>query len=733
MKLTQEQKERVERLLSQMTLDEKIGQMNQESPSIVGGFDVPISELREMIKDGRITRAELEKLMDNAERDYHEDEIRAGLVGSVIGNDPRKANEVQRIAVEESRLGIPLIIGFDVIHGLRSVYPVSIAEACSFDDELFEETARMAAKESRAYGIQWHFAPMIDVARDARWGRVSEGPGEDSFLASRFARRKIRGLQNDCSDTGNYVAACTKHYIAYGACEGGRDYNTTTMSTSQLYNVYLPPFRAAMEEGAATVMAAFNDLNGIPCTVDGYMLRDVLKGELGLEGFVVSDANAIKECITHGIASDDADAVIQATMAGIDMDMGSHIYKSRLKSAVESGVVPISVIDEAVRRILSVKMWLGLFENPYVPEDIIDFYEKELPKEHISLTRKAAQESIVLLKNENGILPLNKSQKICLVGSLADKAEEVVGAWAMGWKIRDCVSILEGLKNAGADVVYYPCCGPDGEINTEELSDACQSGDVIVAVVGETKDMSGEASSKADITLPGKQRELLEKLVATGKTVIAVLMNGRPLALKWESEHIPAIVEAWHLGIQMGNAVADVLFGEVNPSGKLVSSFPAVNGQCPMYYNHPNTGRPAGNSKFTSKYMDAPNGALYQFGYGLSYTEFEYNDLHIAEQDDCLSVTVLLKNTGNITGTEVAQLYMQDVTASLIRPIKELKDYQRITLKAGEEVELHFSMKKQDMGFYDNRGNYLLEDGLFRIFVGGNSRDTLMQEITVEF
>lgn len=733
MKLTQEQKERVERLLSQMTLDEKIGQMNQESPSIVGGFDVPISELREMIKDGRITRAELEKLMDNAERDYHEDEIRAGLVGSVIGSDPRKANEVQRIAVEESRLGIPLIIGFDVIHGLRSVYPVSIAEACSFDDTLFEETARMAAKESRAYGIQWNFAPMIDVARDARWGRVSEGPGEDPFLASRFARRKICGLQNDCSDTGNYVAACTKHYIAYGACEGGRDYNTTTMSTSQLYNVYLPPFRAAMEEGAATVMAAFNDLNGIPCTVDEYMLRDVLKGELGLEGFVVSDANAIKECITHGIASDDADAVIKAAMAGIDMDMGSHIYKSRLKSAVESGVVPISVIDEAVRRILSVKMWLGLFENPYVPKDIIDSYEKELPKDHISLTRKAAQESIVLLKNEKGILPLKKTQKICLVGSLADKAEEVVGAWAMGWKIRDCVSILDGLKNAGADVVYYPCCGPDGEINTEELSDACQNGDVIVAVVGETKDMSGEASSKADISLPGKQREMLEKLVATGKPVVAVLMNGRPLALKWESEHISALVEAWHLGTQMGNAVADVLFGEVNPSGKLVSSFPAVSGQCPVYYNHFNTGRPAGNSKFTSKYIDAPNDALYPFGYGLSYTDFEYNDLRVDEQDDSLEVSVLLKNAGEITGTEIAQLYMQDVTASLVRPIKELKDYQRITLKAGEEVKLHFSLKKQDMGFYDNRGKYLLEDGLFRIFVGGSSRDTLMQEITVEF
>lgn len=733
MKFTQEQKERVESLLSQMTLDEKIGQMNQESASIVGGFDIPMSELREMIKDGRISREEIENLMDIAERDYHEDDIRAGLVGSVMGNDPKKANEVQRIAIEESRLGIPLIIGFDVIHGLRSVYPITIAEACSFDDELFEETARMAAKESRAYGIAWNFAPMIDVARDARWGRVSEGPGEDTYLASRFARMKIRGLQNDCSEPGNFVAACTKHYIAYGACEGGRDYNTVTMSTSQLYNVYLPPFRAAMEEGAATVMASFNDLNGVPCTVNEYMLREVLKGELGLEGFVVSDANAIKECINHGIADNIDDAGIQAVKAGMDMDMGSHIYKNQLKDAVEKGIVPISVIDEAVRRILSVKVWLGLFENPYVPEDVIASYEKGLPEEHVFLTRKAAQESIVLLKNENDILPLKKTKKICLVGALADKSEEVVGAWAMGWRVRDCVSILDGLKNAGADVEYYPCCGPTGEINTTELSAACERGDVIVAVIGETKDMSGEASSKTDITLPGEQKEMLERLLETGKPVVAVLMNGRPLALEWENEHIPAILETWQLGIQMGNAVADVLFGDVNPSGKLASSFPAVSGQCPVYYNHPSTGRPAGASKFTSKYLDAPLDALYPFGYGLSYTSFKYSNLCVDEKSDCMDISVMLKNTGNVKGTEVAQLYMQDVTASLVRPVKELKDYKRIILEPGEEIKLHFSLKKQDMGFYDNNGKYLLEDGLFRIFVGGNSKDTLMQETTVEF
>ena len=733
MKLTKEQMAKVESVLSQMTLEEKIGQMNQESPSIVGGFDVPFSELIEMLTDGRLPQEEFERLMSTAKQDFHEEEIRAGLVGSVMGNDPRKANELQKIAVEETRLGIPLIIGFDVIHGLRSVFPIAIAEAGSFDDGLFEETAHMAAKESRAHGISWNFAPMIDVARDSRWGRVSEGPGEDTFLGSRFARAKIRGLQGDTSCTENYVAACTKHYICYGACEGGRDYNTTSMSTSQLYNVYLPTFRAAMEEGAATAMAAFNDLNGVPCTVNKYLLRDVLKEELGLEGFVVSDANAIKECVIHGIAADDAEAGEQAACAGMDMDMGTHIYKDWLKEAVESGRVPVEVIDEAVRRILSVKVWLGLFEHPYVPEELIEAYEKGIPAEHAALARKAAEESIVLLKNENNILPLAKNQKISLVGTLADSADEVTGAWAMGWKKEDCVTILDGFKNAGADVSWYPCGGPEGGLNEEELAAACADGDVIVAVVGETTAMSGEASSKADITLPGRQRELLTKLLASGKPVVTVFMNGRPLALGWEAEHLPVMVEAWHLGIQMGNAVAGVLFGDVTPGGKLASSFPYVNGQCPLYYNHPSTGRPAGKSKFTSKYLDAPAEALFPFGYGLSYTTFAYSGLSVAEKEDHLEIGVKVANTGDRAGVEVVQLYMQDVTASLVRPVRELKGYRRVQLEAGEEKEVSFELAKKDMGFYDNSGKYCLEDGLFRIYAGGNSRDLVEEEIMIEF
>ena len=639
MKLTQEQKAFVEDLLSRMTPEEKIGQMNQESPSIVGGFDVPFPELIEMMTDGRISQEEFGRIMSTATQDYHEDDIRAGRVGSMMVNDPRENNRLQKIAVEESRMGIPLIIGFDVIHGFRSVFPIAIAEACSFDDTLFEETAHMAAAESRAHGINWNFAPMIDAARDSRWGRVSEGPGEDPCLGSRFARAKIRGLQNDRSSVKNYVAACTKHYVGYGACESGRDYNTTSMSVSNLYNIYLPAFRAAIEEGAATVMAAFNDLNGVPCTVNKWLLRDVLKKEMGFPGFVVSDANAIRECVTHGIAEDDRDAGVQAAIAGMDMDMGTHIYKDYLQTEAEKGTVPMEFIDEAVRRILSVKVWLGLFDDPYVPEADIEAYEKSLPAAHIALCRKAAEESMVLLKNEGNLLPLSRKQKISLVGKLADAAEEVCGAWAMAWKKEDCVSIRAGLEAAGAELQYYPCGGPEGELNAEEIARACSEGDVIVAVVGETCAMSGEASSKADTTLPGRQKELLERLLESGKPVIAVLMNGRPLALQWEAEHLPAILEAWHLGIRMGDAVAAALLGDVNPSGKLASSFPAVTGQCPIYYNHPSTGRPGSKSKFTSRYLDAPWDALYPFGYGLSYTKFAYSDLRVAETANSLVIT----------------------------------------------------------------------------------------------
>lgn len=730
--LTEKEERRIKTLLENMTLDEKIGQMNQESVSIVGGFDVPFEELIEMMTDGRMSQEEFGKIMSTAKQDYHEEDIRAGKVSSLMIQDPEIVNALQKIAVEESRLGIPLIFGLDVIHGFRSVYPIAIAEAGSFDRNLFEETARMAAQESRAHGVAWHFAPMIDVARDARWGRVSEGPGEDPYLVSEFARAKIRGLQNDHSSPEHYVAACLKHYVAYGACESGRDYNTVSMAPYILYNTYLPPFKAAVEEGAQTVMASFNDWNGVPCTVNSFTLRKILKEAYGFQGFVVSDANAVRECVTHGIAENDADAGIRAVNAGLDMDMGTGIYRDYLKKAVESGKVSIKTIDEAVERILRVKMWLGLFDHPYVPEETIGKYEN-LPEEHKALAKKAAEESIVLLKNESGLLPLDPKTKISLVGNLAAQKEEVVGAWSISWKEKDCISVLDGMKKRFRNLEFFPCGGPSGEINDTEIEKAVNYGNVIVAVVGETVSMSGEASSRADITLPGCQRELLQKLLASGKPVIAVLMNGRPLALDWEEIHLTAIVEAWHLGIQMGNAVAEILAGDVNPSGHLASSFPSVTGQCPVYYNHPNTGRPEGKSKFTSRYLDAPSAALYPFGYGLSYTSFSYDNLIVTEKKEVLEISISVRNTGGRRGTEVVQLYMRDVTASIVRPVKELKDFQRVELEPGEEKTVVFHLSKYRMGFYDNEGKYCLENGTFYIYVGGNSRVCLEKRIDIVF
>lgn len=728
--LTEKQKEKIEELLREMTIEEKIGQMNQISPSIVGGFDVSFEELIEMMTDGRISKEEFGRLMAGAKQDYHDDVNRAGGLSSVLLSDPEVANQLQKIAVEETRLGIPLIFGFDVIHGFRTVVPIALAEAGTFEMDLIEKTGRISAKESRASGISWHFAPMVDISRDARWGRISEGPGEDPYLASAFAKARIHGLQDDDDDMENYVAACLKHYVAYGACESGRDYNTTNMANAMLHNTYLAPFRAAVEAGAGTVMAAFNDLNGVPCTVNKYLLRDVLKDDYGFEGFVVSDANAIKECIVHGIAEDEKDAAVKAVTAGMDMDMGTWIYSHELKEAVEKGL-DISYIDDAVRRILGIKMRLGLFDKPYVTEEEMHRYD-ELPEEHLAHAREVAEKSIVLLKND-GLLPIAKTAKISLVGALADMPEEVLGSWAIGGRAKDCVTIYQGLKNAGADVVYHGCCGPEGELNEEEVREAMQAGDVIVAVVGELASMSGEASSRADISLPGRQQEMLKMLLTSGKPVITLLMNGRPLALSWEAEHLPAIVECWHLGIQMGNAVARVLFGDVNPGGKLTCTFPAMTGQCPMYYNAPKTGRPGSKSKFTSRYLDAPLEPIYPFGYGLSYTEFEYTDMEVQETQDSLDISVVLKNTGTRDGAEAVQLYMHDVAASIVRPVKELKGFSKEYLKAGESRKVTLKLPKCQMGFYDNDAQYHLEDGKFLLYIGGNSRDCLMKEVNVSF
>ena len=731
-RLTQKQKQKIESMIGQMTLEEKIGQMNQVSVSIVGGFDIPFSELIEMLTSGRISQEEFDRIMSSAEKDYHEDDIRAGRAGSVMLQDPQKVNELQRIAVEESRLGIPLLIGLDVIHGFRTVFPIPLAEACAFEPDLFERTARVAAKESRTQGVNWHFAPMVDISRDARWGRISEGPGEDPYLASVYAGAKVHGLQGDQTSQDNYVAACLKHYVAYGACEGGRDYNTVSMGLSTLYNVYLPPFEAGVRAGAATVMASFNDLNGVPCTVNEFTLRQLLKGRFDFPGLVVSDANAIRECVSHGIAANEAEAGAQAALAGIDIDMGTEIYIRTLETAVEKGRVPMSVIDEAVRRILAVKMWLGLFEQPYVPEEWMNRYER-LPEEHLALALEAAEKSIVLLKNEDGILPLTKERRISLVGTLAAERSEVVGAWALSWREEDCVSIREGFEGIGSYHRYFPCGGPTGELNEEEIAEAASWGDVIVAVVGETTSMSGEAASRADITLPEKQRELLSRLLQSGKPVIALLMNGRPLALDWEAEHLTAIVECWQLGIRMGDAVARVLFGEAVPQGKLSASFPRVSGQCPVYYNHPNTGRPGGSGKFTSRYLDAGWNPLYPFGYGLSYTRFCLENLRAVQTEDTVEVSAELRNDGERRGVETVQLYTRDVTASIVRPVRELKAFQKIVLEPGECCSVRFTLRKDALGFFKDDGSYALENGLFRFCLGSSSADYLETELDITF
>ena len=648
----------------------------------------------------------------------------------MLNSDPEVNMSLQKMAVEESRLGIPLIFGFDVIHGFRTVVPIALAEAGSFEPELMEESAHIAAKESRCAGIAWHFSPMVDISRDARWGRISEGPGEDPYLASVYARARVRGQQNDDEDPMNYVASCLKHYVAYGACEAGRDYNTTSMAKSLLHNAYLPPFRAAVEEGAATVMASFNDLNGVPCTMNSYTLRTVLKGAYGFEGFVVSDANAIKECEVHGYAQDDADAAAKALRAGLDMDMGTWIYSRELKALLEEGRVSMDDLDEAVRRILGVKMRLGLFDRPYLTSEEMHRYDV-LPKAHLDHALKSAERSIVLLKNEGDLLPLSRDTKISLTGVLADMPEEVLGSWAISGRAQDCVTIRQGFLNAGANFEYFPCCAPDGEIDEEQVQAAIRSGDVIVAVVGEYASMSGEASSRADITLPGRQREFLQMLLDSGKPVIALLQNGRPLALSWEAEHLPALVECWHLGLQMGNAVAHVVFGDVNPGGKLSCTFPAMTGQCPMYYNAPKTGRPGSRSKFTSRYLDAPVEPLFPFGYGLSHTTFALSDLNIEETDDAYTAAVTLENTGTRTGSEVVQLYMHDEAASLVRPVKELKAFEKVTLAAGEKTRVQLTLRKEEMGFFDDEMQYHVEPGTFLIYVGTSSRDCLCARVAM--
>ena len=715
--------ERIQELRSKMTLEEKIGQLQQCGPSLVGAFDVSFDELLNMMFDGRITKEEFDRLMGTAEQDFHEEDLRAGKIGSYNGiGDSATANRLQKIAVEETRLGIPLLFGYDVIHGFRTVTPIPLAESCAWEPALWEKTGRVAAEEATAAGVHLTFAPMVDVAKDARWGRVSEGAGEDVLLNSDYGVAKVKGFQGDNLSKEDAMAACVKHFAAYGAGEAGRDYNRVDMSMQRLWEEYMPSYQACVDAGARAVMPAFNDINGVPCTVNPWLLRDVLREKWGFNGLVISDSNAIAECVCHGIAKDKRDASKQAILAGMDMDMSSNSYIECLKELVEGGEVPESVLDGAVDDVLRIKFELGLFDNPYQTDEQRES-QAMLKEEYRVVAREAAVKSMVLLKNENQVLPLKADAKIGIFGSLAAEKGQMTGAWAIGANPEDCISIVEACEARGISYQYSE--------NGSNLLKIAVNSDVLVAAIGERKEESGEAASRADITVGQEDLALVQDLLATGKPVVVVLFNGRPLAIPELSEHVPAILEAWHPGVEAGPAILEVLFGDVNPSGKLTTTFPAAAGQCPMYYAHINTGRPGGKSKFTSKYLDAPVEPLYPFGYGLSYTTYTYGGLKAEKKEDAVHVAVSVSNTGERDGDEIVQCYVQDVAAKRVRPVRQLKGYEKVSLKAGETKKVEFTIPYEELGYYDWNMDRVPCEGLLRVYAGGDSSSELMEEITL--
>ncbi|MGL3000723.1 beta-glucosidase BglX [Flavobacterium sp. RSSB_23] len=718
--------ERIDLLMQQMTLEEKVGQMNQYN----GFWEVT---------------GPAPKGGDAAKKYEH---LRKGWVGSMLTvRGVKEVKAVQKIAVEETRLGIPLIIGFDVIHGYKTLSPIPLAEAASWDLEAIKKSAQVAADEASAVGINWTFGPNVDISNDARWGRVMEGAGEDPYLGSKIAKARVTGFQGDTKADlmkVNTIAACAKHFAAYGFAESGRDYNTVDISDSKLYNTVLPPFKAATDADVRTLMNSFNILNGVPATGNAFLQRDILKGQWKFDGFVVSDWASVREMIPHGFAKDGAEATAKAVNAGSDMDMESHLYVVELVKLVKEGKVKEALVDDAVRRILRVKFELGLFDDPYKYCD-----EK---REKATLGSKAnneavldmAKKSIVLLKNEKGILPLKKSgQKIALIGALANDKNSPLGSWRIASDDNTAVSVLEGMQQykgnvltfeKGADLTVGKTTFIDELVfNTTDKSGfeaakkVAANADVVVMVLGEHGFQSGEGRSRTNLDLPGVQQELLEEVYKVNPNIVLVLNNGRPLALPWAAEHVPAIVEAWHLGTQTGNAVAQVLYGDYNPSGKLPMSFPRNVGQVPIYYNNYNTGRPVNSDKnvFWSHYTDVEKTPLFPFGFGLSYTTFDYKNLKINKasfaKGEPVVVSVDITNSGNYDGKEVAQLYIQDVVASLARPVKELKGFELIALKKGETKTVTFTLTEKELGFYDNAGKYLVEAGTFKLMVGGSS------------
>ncbi|HBX69347.1 MAG TPA: glycosyl hydrolase, partial [Chloroflexi bacterium] len=683
--LNPEIEKRIDNLLAKMTLEEKIGQTIQ--------INIHEGNRKEMIE-----------------------RIRQGQVGSVLtiyGID--NINAVQKVAVEESRLGIPLLIGCDVIHGYRTIFPIPLAESCTWDLELIEESARIAAEEATANGVHWTFGPMVDICRDPRWGRIAEGAGEDPYLGQVVGAARVRGFQSEL-DNGHKMVACPKHYAAYGAAEAGKDYNTVDISERQLRDIYLPPFKAAFEAGAGTTMSAFNDLNGVPASANPLTLRQILRDEWNFKGLVVSDWNSVGELIPHGVAANHKEAARRAFLAGVDMDMTSGAYHKHLAELIHEGYIPTERLDEAVRQILRIKLMLGLFENTRIDPAGAD--AAILKPAYLQTALEAATQAMVLLKNQGNLLPIDTQniKRIALIGPLADDHHEILGTWHRIGRDEDTESVLDGLRQVLPDdieLTYTQGCDIRGERPTNTISavTAAQKADLVIMVLGEAEAMSGEAHSRAHLGLPGKQQFLLEAVHATGTPVVAVLMSGRPLVIPWMAENIPAILCAWHGGLRTGRAVADLLFGQANPSGKLTASWPRAEGQIPVYYAHKMTGRPPdgeGGFQFQkyhfTEYVDEEVAPLFPFGFGLSYTSFAYSNLGVltptVAADSTLKVTVKITNSGEIPAAEIVQLYVRDLVAEVTRPVRELKSFQKIRLLPGENQTLTFEIPVQTLGFH---------------------------------
>ncbi|UYZ63118.1 beta-glucosidase BglX [Hymenobacter weizhouensis] len=726
-------------LMQKMTLEEKIGQLNL----ITVGFDV--------------TGPVISKDVDA--------NIRRGAVGAVLNTfTPTAARKLQEMAVKETRLHIPLLFGYDVIHGHRTIFPIALGMAASWDLAAVERSARVAAEEAAADGINWVYSPMVDIARDPRWGRISEGAGEDPFLGSQIARAMVRGYQGPTNDLSrsNAVMACVKHFALYGAAEAGRDYNTTDMSLPRMYNEYLPPYKAALDAGAGSVMSSFNDINGVPATGNKWLMTDLLRQQWGFRGFVVTDYTSINEMTNHGLGND-AQTSALALNAGIDQDMVGEVFLRNLAQNLKEGTVKQEQIDQACRRVLEAKYKLGLFQDPY--RGVTEKRAKAtlMKKEYLDAARDVARKSMVLLKNRNSTLPLRKTGTLALVGPLANRQHDVLGSWSAAGDWKQAVSVEQGIRQAaGSAVKVLTARGvnltDDAQLiarlnahggaldidprpaaaQIEEAVQVARQADVVVAVVGEAQGMSGEAASRADLGLPGQQLALLKALKQTGKPLVVVLMSGRPLTLTWEDENADALLETWFAGTQAGHAIADVLFGLYNPSGKLTATFPRSVGQIPLYYNHKNTGRPylgVQLEKYKSRYLDEVNDPLYPFGYGLSYTTFQYGKPQLSTTTlgptGALEVRVTVQNTGSYDGEEVAQLYIRDVVGSISRPVQELKGFQKVFLKKGESRTLTFRLTPDDLKFYNQDLQFVAEPGEFQVMVGGNSRDVQMTTFTL--